>query len=107
MWTSTTMDAGNAVMVSLMGIAVVFLSLIALAIAIMIVSKIVNSTQKNKETAPAASATSAAPAAPAAPAVSAASSANDETYAVLMAAVCEEAHASPETIQIKEIKEIK
>lgn len=104
MWTSTTMDAGSAVMVSLMGIAVVFLSLIALAIAIMIVSKIVNSTQKNKETAPAASATSAAPAAPA---VSAASSANDETYAVLMAAVCEEAHASPETIQIKEIKEIK
>ncbi|UZT81994.1 OadG family protein [Caproicibacterium sp. BJN0003] len=104
MWTSTTMDAGSAVMVSLMGIAVVFLSLIALAIAIMIVSKIINSTQKNKETAPAASATSAAPAAPA---VSAASSANDETYAVLMAAVCEEAHASPETIQIKEIKEIK
>lgn len=104
MWTSTTMDAGTAIMVSLMGIAVVFLSLIALAIAIMIVSKIVNSTQKNKETAPAVSATSAAPAAPA---VSAASSANDETYAVLMAAVCEEAHASPETIQIKEIKEIK
>jgi len=104
MWTSTTMDAGTAVMVSLMGMAVVFLSLIALDIAIIIVSKIVDSTQKNKETAPAAPATSAAPAAPVVPA---ASSANDETYAVLMAAACEEAHASPDTIQIKEIKEIK
>ncbi|MGW8115548.1 OadG family protein [Caproicibacterium sp. NSD3] len=101
MWTSNTMDAGTAIMVSLMGMAVVFLSLIALDLAIMIVSKIVNSTQKNEETAPA---TSAAPAAPAAPV---ASSANDETYAVLMAAACEEAHASPDTIQIKEIKEIK
>lgn len=101
MWTSTTMDAGTAIMVSVMGMAVVFLSLIALDLAIMIVSKIVNSTQKNKETAP------TAPAAPVAPAAPAASSANDETYAVLMAAACEEAHASPDTIQIKEIKEIK
>lgn len=104
MWTSTTMDAGTAIMVSVMGMAVVFLSLIALDLAIMIVSKIVNSTQKNKETVSAAPAASAVPAAPAAPA---ASSANDETYAVLMAAACEEAHASPDTIQIKEIKEIK
>jgi sodium pump decarboxylase gamma subunit len=104
MWTSTTMDAGTAVMVSIMGIAVVFLSLIALAVAIIIVSKIVNSTQKNRETVP------SVPSAPSAPSTSSApiaSSADDETYAVLMAAACEEAHASPDTIQIKEIKEIK
>ncbi|MCI1952888.1 MAG: OadG family protein [Clostridiales bacterium] len=102
MWTSNTMDAGSAIMVSVMGIAVVFLSLIALAIAIIIVSKIVNSAQKNKKVAPVAP---TAPSTSAAPIAS--SSADDETYAVLMAAVCEEANASPDTIQIKEIKEIK
>jgi sodium pump decarboxylase gamma subunit len=101
MWTSNTMDAGSAIMVSIMGIAVVFLSLIALAIAIIIVSKIVNSAQKSRKVVPVAPPVSSTSAAPIT------SSADDETYAVLMAAVCEEANASPDTIQIKEIKEIK
>ena len=43
MWTEPTMPFGQSVIVSLLGLSVVFLALICLALAIMVISKILRS----------------------------------------------------------------
>ena len=76
MWTEPTMPFGQSVIVSLLGLSVVFLALICLALAIMVISKILRSVVSDGAKAPAA-------AQKAAPAVS--DEADKELLAVLMA----------------------
>ena len=71
MWTEPTMPFGQSVIVSLLGLSVVFLALICLALAIMVISKILRSVVSDGAKAPAA-AQKAAPAPAPAPAPAAA-----------------------------------
>ena len=93
MWTGemTMMDAG---LVSIVGILVVFAALASLAIAIILISKILGTLVKTE--------TPKAVAAPAAavPAI------DEEIYAVLLAAVSEEARLSGEEIRVTSIREL-
>ena len=54
MWTEPTMPFGQSVIVSLLGLSVVFLALICLALAIMVISKILRSVVSDGAKAPAA-----------------------------------------------------
>ena len=49
MWTEPTMPFGQSVIVSLLGLSVVFLALICLALAIMVISKILRSVVSDPE----------------------------------------------------------
>lgn len=93
MWTGemTMMDAG---LVSIVGLLVVFAALASLAIAIILISKILGTLVKTE--APKAA---AAPAA-AVPAI------DEEAYAVLLAAVSEEARLSGEEFRVTSIREL-
>ena len=53
MWTEPTMPFGQSVIVSLLGLSVVFLALICLALAIMVISKILRSVVSDGAKAPA------------------------------------------------------
>ncbi len=90
MWTSTTMSIGEALVVSAMGITIVFALLVILAVSLIIFAKVFN----------VASGTKQPEAAGVAPAFDAG------VYARIIAVVCEEMKADPKDIVIKSIKKI-
>ena len=85
------MPISEQLLVSLMGIATVFLCLIVLAVAIMLVSKLIGGLGIGEKKA------AAAPA----PAM------DEEGMAVVMAAVCEETGLPIDQIRIKNVQELK
>ena len=91
MWTGG-MTFADSIIISLVGLLVVFSALAVLAIAVIIISKVIGTLFK--ESAP-----KAAVAAPA-PAI------DEESYAVLLAAVSEEARLSGEQFRVTSIKEL-
>ena len=94
MWTGQEMTLADGLMISAVGLLVVFAALAALAIAVTIISKIINTAAKDK--APKQAAVAAAPA----PAL------DEESYAVLLAAISEEARLSGEEFRVTSIKEL-
>ena len=54
MWTESTMSIGQSLIISAMGISVVFLALVSLALAIIVISKILGSVIKDNAQKPAA-----------------------------------------------------
>lgn len=96
MWTGQEMTLVDGLMISAVGLLVVFAALAALAIAVIIISKIINTAVKDK--APKQAAVAAAPAP--APAL------DEESYAVLLAAISEEARLSGEEFRVTSIKEL-
>ncbi|MBQ2106429.1 MAG: OadG family protein [Lachnospiraceae bacterium] len=96
MWTGQTMTFMDSVVISLLGILVVFTCLACIAISIVIISKVINAIIK-PEAPKAAVAAAAAPA----PAI------DEEAYAVLVAAVTEEARLSGDgDVRVVSIKEL-
>ena len=91
------MPISEQLLVSLMGLATVFLCLIVLAVAIMLVSKLIGGLGIGEKKAAAALAAAAAPA----PAM------DEEGMAVVMAAVCEETGLPIDQIRIKNVQELK
>ena len=94
MWTGQEMTLVDGLMISAVGLLVVFAALAALAIAVIIISKIINTAGQDK--APRQAAVAAAPA----PAL------DEESYAVLLAAISEEARLSGEEFRVTSIKEM-
>ena len=88
------MTFADSIIISLVGLLVVFSALAVLAIAVIIISKVIGTLFK--ESAPKAAAAVAAPA----PAI------DEESYAVLLAAVSEEARLSGEQFRVTSIKEL-
>ena len=97
MWTEPTMPFGQSVIVSLLGLSVVFLALICLALAIMVISKILRSVVSDAK-APAA-------AQKAAPAVS--DEADKELLAVLMATIGDDLGLPTDKFKILSVTEVK
>ena len=96
MWTGQAMTFMDSVVISLLGILVVFTCLACIAVSIVIISKIINTIIK-PEAPKAAVAAAAAPA----PAI------DEEAYAVLVAAVTEEARLSGDgDVRVVSIKEL-
>ena len=96
MWTGQTMTFMDSLVISLLGIMVVFTALACIAISIVIISKVINAIIK-PEAPKAAVAAAAAPA----PAI------DEEAYAVLVAAVTEEARLSGDgDVRVVSIKEL-
>lgn len=93
MWTGQEMTFLDSVMISAVGILVVFSALASLAIAIVIISKILKLFDKTEVS-------KAAVAAAPAPAI------DEESYAVLLAAISEEARLSGEEFRVTSIKEL-
>lgn len=89
------MTVADSIVISLVGLLVVFSALAVLAVAVIIISKIIGALF-NKTSAPKAAAAVAAPA----PAI------DEESYAVLLAAVSEEARLSGEEFRVVSIKEL-
>ena len=98
MWTEPTMPFGQSVIVSLLGLSVVFLALICLALAIMVISKILRSVVSDGAKAPAA-------APKAAPAVS--DEADKELLAVLMATIGDDLGLPTDKFKILSVTEVK
>lgn len=94
MWTGQEMTILDSAMISALGILVVFSALAALAISIIIISKIIGIFVKSD--APKAAAAAAAPV----PAI------DEESYAVLLAAISEEARLSGEEFRVTSIREL-
>lgn len=92
------MPISEQLLVSLMGLATVFLCLIVLAVAIMLVSKLIGGLGIGEKKAAAAPAAAAAAPAPAM---------DEEGMAVVMAAVCEETGLPIDQIRIKNVQELK
>ena len=96
MWTGQAMTFMDSVVISLLGILVVFTCLACIAVSIVIISKVINAIIK-PEAPKAAVAAAAAPA----PAI------DEEAYAVLVAAVTEEARLSGDgDVRVVNIKEL-
>ena len=93
MWTEPTMPFGQSVIVSLLGLSVVFL-----ALAIMVISKILRSVVSDGAKAPAA-------AQKAAPAVS--DEADKELLAVLMATIGDDLGLPTDKFKILSVTEVK
>lgn len=97
MWSGGVNNLGEALFVSLLGISTVFTALIALAIAVVIVSKVLQvlgiGKEEKKETKVAS-------------AVSADDGKDDELYAAIVAAVSEEMKLPVDQFQVVSIKEI-
>lgn len=85
----------DALGVSALGLLVVFAALAALAVAIIIISKILETILKENQPKPAV----AAAAAPV-------QSLDEEAYAVLLAAVSEDARLNGENVRVTSIKEL-
>ena len=98
MWTESTMSIGQSLIISAMGISVVFLALVSLALAIIVISKILGSVIKDKAQKPAA-----APA----PAPVVSDEPQKETLAVLMATIGEDLGLPTDQFQITSVTEIK
>ena len=96
MWTGQAMTFMDSVVISLLGILVVFTCLACIAVSIVIISKVINAIIK-PEAPKAAVAAAAAPA----PAI------DEEAYAVLVAAVTEGARLSGDgDVRVVSIKEL-
>ena len=98
MWTEPTMPFGQSVIVSLLGLSVVFLALICLALAIMVISKILRSVVSDGAKAPAV-------AQKAAPPVS--DEADKELLAVLMATIGDDLGLPTDKFKILSVTEVK
>ena len=98
MLTESTMSIGQSLIISAMGISVVFLALVSLALAIIVISKILGSVIKNNAQKPAA-----APA----PAPVVSDEPQKETLAVLMATIGEDLGLPTDQFQITSVTEIK
>ena len=94
-------NLANAFTISAMGLSTVFLTLISLAIAVIVVSKVLLALGIGKKEEPKASATPAAAAK-----TTVATDENDETYAAIVAAVSEEMKLPIDKFRIVEITEI-
>ena len=97
MYTATTMDIPTALVVSVSGLAVVFIMLLILMFAIAIISGVVGSVAGTKKAAPAPVA--------AAPVVN--DEADKELLAVLAATIAEDLGAQPDEFQITKVTEIR
>ena len=97
MWTQTTMSFPESIIVSVMGLAVVSVTLIVLSLAIVIISKALRSIIRDEAKKPAA-----APVQPAA----VSDEADKETLAVLMATIGVDLDLPPEQFKIVNVKEI-
>ena len=96
MWTGQTMTVADSLVISLLGILVVFTALACIAVSIVIISKVINAIIK-PEAPKAAAAAAAAPV----PAI------DEEAYAVLVAAITEEARLSGDgDVRVVSIKEL-
>ena len=93
MWTGE-MTVADSVLISLVGILVVFAALAALAIAVIIISKLLGAVTGKEASKPAPAAAAPVPAI------------DEEAYAVLLAAVSEEARLSGEEFRVVSIKEL-
>lgn len=98
MWTESTMSIGQSLIISAMGISVVFLALVSLALAIIVISKILGSVIKDNAQKPAA-----APA----PAPVVSDEPQKETLAVLMATIGEDLGLPADQFKITSVTEIK
>lgn len=96
MWTQSTMSFPESIVISALGLSVVFVTLVALALAIIIISKVLRSIIKDDVKKPAA--------APVQPAVS--DEADKETLAVLMAVIGTDLDLPPDQFKIVNVKEI-
>ena len=97
MWTESTMPFSQSVIVSMLGVAVVFITLVVLALAIVAISKILRAIIKDEAQKPAAAVTQ--------PVVS--DEADKETLAVLMAAIGLDLDLPPEQFKIVDVKEVR
>lgn len=95
MWTQPTMSVPETVIVSALGILVVFITLIVLALAITAISKILRTLIRD----------GAPPAAGMAPAVS--DEGDKETLAVLMAVIGADLELPADRFKIVDVKEMK
>lgn len=96
MWESNTMNIKEALAASGVGLIVVMLVLVVLAMAIISITKIIKILGLGIETK----------VTPAIPNVSKRDELDEESYAVIMAAISEEMKQSPDKFRIIEIKEI-
>lgn len=96
MWTQSTMSFPESIVISALGLSVVFVTLVSLALAIIIISKLLRSIIKDDVKKPAA--------APVQPAVS--DEADKETLAVLMAVIGTDLDLPPDQFKIVNVKEI-
>ena len=97
MWTESTMPFSQSIIVSLLGLSVVFITLVTLALAIMLISRILRSVIKDGAQKPAAAA--------AAPVVS--DEADKEMLAVLMATIGDDLGVTPDQFKIVNVTELK
>lgn len=95
MWTESTMSFGQSFIVALLGVAVVFTTLVVLALAIIVISKILRMLVKDGTQKPAAVT---------APAVS--DEADKETLAVLMATIGMDLELPADQFKIVNVKEL-
>ena len=96
MWTGQAMTFADSLVISALGLMVVFAALASIAVSIVIISKVIGMMIK-PEAPKAAVAAAAAPA----PAI------DEEAYAVLVAAVTEEARLSGDgDVRVVSIKEL-
>lgn len=98
MWTESTMSIGQSLIISAMGICTVFLVLICLALAIVVMTKILGALVKDGAKKPAA-----APA----PAPVVSDEPQKETLAVLMATIGEDLGLPTDQFKITSVTEIK
>lgn len=93
MWTSTSMEVPESLLLSVMGLCVVMATLIALALVVLAFSRIMAS--RNASASKAVSRPAPEP-----PGIS------DEICSILLAVICEELHATPEEINVTSIREL-
>ena len=97
MWTAQTMSFADSLVISALGLMVVFAALASIAVSIVIISKVINMIVKPEAPKAAAAAAAAAPV----PAI------DEEAYAVLVAAITEEARLSGDgDVRVVSIKEL-
>lgn len=97
MWTQSTMPFSQSIIVSMLGISVVFITLVVLALAIVTISKVLRAIIKDEAQKPAVAASQPA----------ASDEADKETLAVLMAAIGLDLDLSPDQFKIVDVKEIR
>lgn len=97
MWTEATMPFSQSIIVSGMGVTVVFLTLVTLALAIMAISRILRVFIKDEVQTPAAAAVQ--------PVIS--DEADKENLAVLMATIGLDLDLPPEQFKIVDVKEVR
>lgn len=96
MWELDTMSFGESLIASGLGISIVIMALLSLALAIILVTKTLMMLGIGVEKK----------VAPAVQNVSQKDELDEESYAVIMAAICEEIKQPPDKFRIVEIKEI-